>query len=363
MNARALIELVRLVISKTFVKALFWLAVLIFISSLLPWTKGIYDRVFPRPELRIIQYHPSQDSQLGNEWWYQRIAVVENRGNSTANQVYVSASVPGGRITRYQVFADHPYTVHPNTDTSRGYLILALDSLAPGARIVVYLWGSQVTYSSGGEISFAAVHDTGSAPSSTELSSVEQIQDIVDNVLSSLGESFAFVLSNQRIYELASGLKVRDFYVLIPYVPPFLAISAIVLAFLAWLFFDPVKAALIHGGLVSGIFWLLVQNFSVPPEIMMLSTVPFFAFFALREGLFSSLTRIIPLFVTKQEEVLFDFDVKSQWMFSLSVLFLLFGFLLWRGIWPESSIWLEIRLETGCITVGYLATMLSLAFL
>lgn len=357
MNARALIELVRLVISKTFVKALFWLAVLIFISSLIPWTKGIYDRIFPRPELRITQYSPSQDSQLGNEWWYQRIAVVENRGNSTANQVYVSASVPGGQITRYQVFADHPYTVHQDTDTSRGYLILALDSLAPGAKIIVYIWGSQVTYSSSGKISFAAVHNTGSAPSSTKLSSVDQIQDIVDNVLSSFGESLAFIKSNQKVSELASGLKGRDFYVLIPYVPPFLAISAIILAFLAWLFLDSVKAALVHGGLAAGIFWLLVQNFSVPPDIMMWSTAPFFAFFAFREGLFSLLTRIIPLFLTKREEVLFDFDVKSQWMFSLSALFLLFGFLLWRGIWPE------VRPETGYITVGYLAAMLSLALL
>jgi len=284
---------------------------------------------------------------------------VENRGNSTATQVYVSASVPGGQITRYQVFADHPYTVHPNTDTSRGYLILALDSLAPGAKIVVYLWGSQVTYSSGGEISIAAVHDKGSAPISTELSSEQQIEDIVDKVLISFKESFTFVASSKKIQDLASALQIQGFNVSLMQIPPSLAfsltIATITLAFLAWLFLDSVKAALIHGGLAAGICWLLAQDFVVPSTLVILSTIPFFILLVLRVGLIDSLITLFLslLKVAKHEPVYVD--IESGWMLSLSLLFLFFAFVICR-IRPE------VNQATGYITVGYIAAMASLAF-
>lgn len=325
MDARNLITLVRLVISKIFIKAIFWLAILIFIASLLPWTKGIYDHIFPRPELRITESSPSQDSQAGNEWLYQRVAVVENRGNSTANQVYVTASLPGGRINKYEVFADHPYTVHPNTDISRGYLVLALDRLSPGARITVYLWGSQVEYMQSSRM-FAAVYDAGSAPSTGEPSSEEQIRGFIDMILANFEESLTWIFG--------------DISIPIPEVPSHLVISAITLAVLAWLFLDSVQAALVHGGLVSGMCWLVVPPLDPSTKFMILCTLPFFLLLILRIVAISEM----PL------------DVESRWMLLLSGLFLFFVLI-------DALEWAATHEVTDCITAGYLATMLSLELL
>jgi hypothetical protein len=342
MDVRNLVTLIRLVFSKIFVKAIFWLTILIVIASSLPWTKGIYDGIFSRPELRITESSPSQDSQAGNEWQYQRVAVVENRGNLTANEVYVTASVPGGRITKYEVFADHPYTIHPNTDISRGYLVLALDRLSPGARIKVYLWGSRIEYMPSSRM-FAAVYDAGSAPSTEEPSSEEQIRDFVDMIFANLEESVTWIAENVigpegiRNHELAFG----NISIPIPHVPPHLAISAIALAFLAWLFLDSVRAALVHGGLVSGMCWLVVPPVCVPSWLMILCTLPFFLLLTLRK-------------ISNRDSPL---DYGSRWMLSLSALFL--GFVLVDAL----GVWMVTRSVTDCITVGYLATMLSLEFL
>jgi len=330
MDARNLITLVRLVISKIFIKAIFWLAILIFIASLLPWTKGIYDHIFPRPELRITESSPSQDSQAGNKWLYQRVAVVENRGNSTANEVYVTASLPGGRINKYEVFADHPYTVHPNTDISRGYLVLALDRLSPGARITVYLWGSRVEYMQGNRM-FAAVYDAGSAPSTGEPSSEEQIRGFIDMILANFKESLTWIFG--------------DISIPIPEVPSHLVISAITLAVLAWLFLDSVQAALVHGGLVSGMCWLLVPPLYPSTIFMILCILPF------------SLPIIIKIILAKIIKLQIYISAESLWMLSLGILFLAFVLI-------DASDKLAFTHEvTDCITAGYLATMLSLGLL
>jgi hypothetical protein len=361
MDVRNLITLVRLVISKVFIKAIFWLAILIFIASLLPWTRGIYDHIFPRPELRITESSASQDSQTGNEWLYQRVAVVENRGNGTANQVYVTASLPGGRINKYEVFADHPYTVHPNTDISRGYLVLALDRLSPGARITVYLWGSRVEYKQSSRV-FAAVYDAGSAPSTGEPSSEEQIRGFIDMILANFEESLTWIADNVigpegiRNHELAFG----DISIPIPQVPSHLVISAITLAVLAWLFLDSVHAALVHGCLVSGMCWLLVPLTVIPSMFMILCTIPFLLLLALRTGSITLLLKqIVELFFALDWEPPWEkpLDVESQWMLSLSVLFLVFILIDALGVWTVT------RDVTDCITAGYLATMLSLELL
>jgi hypothetical protein len=347
MDARNLITLVRLVISKIFIKAIFWLAILIFIASLLPWTRGIYDHIFPRPELRITESSPSQDSQAGNKWLYQHVAVVENRGNSTANQVYVTASLPGGRINKYEVFADHPYTVHPNTDISRGYLVLALDRLSPGARITVYLWGSQVEYMQSNRM-FAAVYDAGSAPSTGEPSSEEQIRGFIDMILANFEESLALIADKVigpegiRNHELAFG----DISIPIPEVPSHLVISAITLAVLAWLFLDSVQAALVHGGLVSGMCWLVVVPPLYPSTMFMIWCIlPFLIILILR------------IVISRVAYSKIYLNAESLWMLSLSILFLIFVLI------DALSECATTREVTDCITAGYLATMLSLELL
>ncbi len=342
MNARDLINLIRLIISKIFLKAIFWFAILIFIASLLPWTKGIYDHIFSGPELRITESSPSQDRQVENKWLYQRVAVVENRGNSTANQVYVTTSVPGGRIDKYEIFADHPYTVHPNTDVSRGYLVLSLDRLSPGAKITIYVWGSRVENGLSGRM-FAAVYDAGSAPITEEPSSEEQIRNFTDMLLANLAESLALVKEKVigpegiRNNELAFG----DISVSIPQIPSHLTISAITLAFLAWLFLDSARAALVHGGLAFGICWLIVPLIVIPSKYMFLSTLPFIFFIILKKV---SLGRG-------------SIGYKSRWILALSGFFWLFILVNAIGVW---SITREV---TDCVTVGYLATVLSLELL
>jgi hypothetical protein len=251
MNFRGIAELVTLLFSKIFVRALILLALLIFTSSFLPWTRGLYNEIFPQPELRISQFAPVIDGQIGTDWWYQRVSVVENRGNSAANQVYVSASVPSGRISRFSVFADYPYEVHPSSDTSRGYLLITLDKLAPGARVIVYLWGSQNASSESARISFAAVHETGSALHTTELSSSEQIQNIVDEVLISFKLSWDFIVNNEKIRSLVEWGE-GDFFIL-PAVPYYLLLAVLAIAVFLWVFSEPIKTAITYGLLVAGI--------------------------------------------------------------------------------------------------------------
>jgi hypothetical protein len=333
MNVRDLIALINVVFSKIFIKAIFLLAILMSLASLLPWTKGIYDRMFPLPELRITEPGSSLDTQVGNEWICERVAIVENRGNGTANQVYVTASVPGGRIDKYEVFADQPYTIHPITDISRGYLVIGLDRLPPGARIKVYLWASQVECLQSNRI-FAAVYDGGSAPSTTQLSSEEQVRGFLDMIVANLEES------STRIIDKVMGSKgIR-----IPQVPSYFAISAISLAVLAWLFLDSIPAALVHGGLASGIWWLAAPPIVILPLFLILCTLPFFFLVKVRGSPYSA---------------------ESRAMFALSALFLVFALIdMLCGVrTDEFVIPCVVRDVTGIVTAGYLATMLSLVLL
>jgi hypothetical protein len=342
MKVRELLALIRIVFSKIFVKALFWLAILIVIARSIPWTRGIYDHIFPRPELRITVSDPLQKRQAGRESLCQRAAVVENRGNSTANEVYITVSVPSGQITKYGVFADHPYSVHPNTDVSRGYLMLALDRISPGGRVEVFLWGSGIEHVPITEI-FAAVHDTGSAPRRGEPSSEEQIRSFVDVILANFEKSLDWAKENIigsegiRNHELTLG-KIS---IPIPQIPSHLVTSTVALAFLAWLFLDTTRAAIIHGALVAGLWWLLVPTVVIPSWVMLLCTLPFFLILALRK-------------ISNQE---FPLDYQSRWMLWLSALFLVFIIIDAPGFLAAA------RSVADCITLGYLMTMLSLEFL
>jgi hypothetical protein len=328
-----IVDTIRLIFSRIFLRAILGLVILIFIASVLPVARGIYDHFFPRPELRITESSPSQESHAGNEKLYRFEAVVENRGNSTAEHVYVSASLPGGQIKRYEVFADYPYTETQNTDTSRGYLLLGLERLSPGARITVHLWGSRGELVQSSRV-FAAVYDAGSAPGTEELSSEERIRGFIDEILTNLEESRDWVIDKTlgpeegRDHQLTFG----DISIPIPQIPSHLAISAITLGFLAWLFLSPTPTALVHGGLVSGICWLTVSPTVIPSKFMVLCTLPFFLL-GLRK------------------------EPKSRSMLSLSGLFLLFILIDAIGIWPTT------RDVTDCITAGYLTAMLSLALL
>lgn len=76
--------------------------------------------------------------------------------------------------------------------------MLTTGELAPGARVIVYLWGSQNIDSQGAEISFAAVHESGSALRSTERSSTEQIQDIIDQAIASFKLTGDFIVNNEK---------------------------------------------------------------------------------------------------------------------------------------------------------------------
>jgi len=190
---------------------------------------------------------------------------------------------------------------------------------------------------------FAAVYDAGSAPSTGEPSSEEQIQGFIDMILANFEESLTWIADNVigpegiRNHELAFG----DISIPIPQVPSYLVISAITLAVLAWLFLDSVHAALVHGCLVSGMCWLVVPLTVIPSMFMILCTIPFFLFLTLRKVAIPEM----PL------------DVESQWMLSLSVLFLVFILIDALGVWTVT------RDVTDCITAGYLATMLSLELL
>jgi hypothetical protein len=365
--ARAIIGVVELIFSKVFLRAIVMFVVFVFISGFFPWTKELYDDIFPQSELRIEQFPPqsatNQDAQLGNEWWYQRIAIIENRGNSTADQIYVSAKIPSGRITRYKVYSDFPYNIHPSTNPSEGYLLLTLEHLAPGANVTVYLWGARSIYSGDIEVSFSAVHTTGSSPKSTSLSSSDQIKATADKVITSFQNSILFIKQNEKVHNLVSGNGPQGAKFILPSIPSFLAITAFVIAFLAWLFLDSVKTALVHGAIASGTYWLSVDNFFIPPWTIMTVTVPVFLYFFLREGLVGFFVNRILSVVFKRGGGLGELaleltiDRDNWWRFALSSLVLVIGVLLQFGIWTT------IHQTASFLAIGYIVAMLSLALL
>lgn len=328
-NPESFIGLFRLLFSRLFVKALIGFAILVSVASVFPWTRNFYDRVFPQPELRIVETGQPQAISVGNEPQYQKMATVENRGNTTANQVYISASLLGRRITKYEVFADQPYTVHSSTNTARGYLMLALDRLPPGARVVVYLSATPSEYGQSSK-TFAAVYDAGSAPRSDEPSSREQIQGMVTTVATSFQDSFTWATA-----KVIGPDEIRN--IRIPTIPPHLAISAIALAVLAWLFQDPAHAALTHGGLAAFLVWGLVPPIIIPWQVMLACTTPFF------------------LLVLLRIKELDNFGHRV--MLAMTCLFFVFGVLDATGNVPP------IHEVTDWVTVGYIVTMLSLELL
>lgn len=342
MNFRGLIPLINLIFSKVFVKALFWFFVLILLASVLPWTKTVYDEIFPQAELRITQFTQEQDGQIEDDWLDYRIAVVENRGNVAAETVYVTASLPGGEIFKYEVFADYPYTVHSNTDLSRGYLVLAFDRLPPRARVKLYLREYEI-HKIQGELSFSAVHDQGAAPKTNGLSSEEQIRNFVNSILDNLEKSFAMVIDEVFGPEGTEGqeLTLGNVSIQLDEIPRHLLISTVTLAFLAWLFLEPIQYALVHGILAYGLIWLIIPPIIIPAWVMFLCTVPFLVIVISRR------------YISGQSSP----RQRDEWVISLSALFLCFVIVDTLGIWRLT------RDITDCVTVGYVIAMLSLQVL
>ena len=360
MNFRGIVELIGLLVSKIFLRAVVLLGLLIFLSSIFPWTKGLYDEIFPQPELRISQFIPVQDGRLGTEWWYQRIAVVENRGNSTAKEIYISVSVPSGRISRYNIFADYPYLVHQSSSTSQGYLMLTTGELAPGARVIVYLWGSQNIDSQSAEISFAAVHASGSALRSTERSSTEQIQDIVDQAIASFKLTGDFIVNNEKIRNLR-GVNNQGIYFIIPPIPSYVAIVAFTIAFLAWVFLEPVKTAIIYGVIVVGIYWLTVENIYLLPSYLIIASLSVMVFLLIASR--SSRQRISRVVrregnsSMEQSSSVIEINDQVKWMYVLSITVAVIGIVFLFIPFPIAY------QATGYISIWYGATIISLAVL
>jgi len=81
---------------------------------------------------------------------------------------------------------------------------------------------------------FAAVYDGGSAPRTGEPSSEEQVRGLLDTILANFEESLTWMTEN--VID-PGGISIP-----IPQIPSHLAISAITLAFLAWLFVHGFRA-------------------------------------------------------------------------------------------------------------------------
>lgn len=344
-TARAIIGIVKLLFSKVFLRAIVLFIVIVFVSSYFPWTDTFYSSIFPNPELRI-RFDPSReqnaidDLPLFEEWWFQRAVVIENQGNSVAESVFISASVPWGRITRHAVYSDYPYTVTPS-ETEQGVLTIELSQLPPDAKVRLYIWGTQPrnieqgsAFPDQANVEFSAVHAMGSAPIGPEQSSSEQIKSTANRILSDLYTSGIFIRDNPQIESTISSLESGELSIPIPDIPIFLAISVLTLAVVAWIFLDPIKASLLIGVLGTGAYWLRVANFYLPPNVMIFVSLVVLCILALNEGVIGFITDRFTSLIYKREQSPFflDFEQRSWLTFVLSIILLIIGIALNNGM-------------------------------
>jgi len=226
------------VLSKRFLQLMVLILLVFILVSKYASSQWLYDRLFTYPELRIQEQMPDVEVEQGGELWFQRVAVFQNRGNSTATGVEMGAFVPNGRITRYRVVSDEPYTVRSRTELPADEFRMSADRLAAGAEIILYLWGAQALPMSSSQVRFSAVHSNGSAPRHDKPTALEELQQLSSRILQSFRGSRSFVMKLFGLEGLPASSAARPIMDLLGAMPDDLMFSILVVFLASWLFLE-----------------------------------------------------------------------------------------------------------------------------
>lgn len=245
-------------IDRALIRTLIGILVLLFLASPFLWSQAILERfpIFNRPELRIYEHRPGQDVYFQTEWWLQRVAIFENRGNTTAQDVFINAMVPNGRITKYRLFSDQPYNLDQGTNLSEGRLRLALPSVPPGGRTTLYLWAAQTHPGPSPVVTFSAVHSKGAALSADRLTPTEELQYPV-RLVSESAKQALFDISTQLADRSWPSLALTQGVEFDPSaIPPFVFLPLVAVILVCWVLLEDFEGAMVVGVVVGGILWV-----------------------------------------------------------------------------------------------------------
>lgn len=153
--------------------------IVLFLQDHFSWARISFGRVLAYPEVRYHRY-PTKFARVEQEFFFEDVFAVENRGEATAENVYIFAINPGGRITRYDIVSAEPYTVTETADQVNRVGI-SLEHLTPGSNAILYVWSANGATSSS-KVHFSATVEQGTAKPSSELTAVEEVESYVSRI-------------------------------------------------------------------------------------------------------------------------------------------------------------------------------------
>jgi hypothetical protein len=232
-------------------------------ATILTSARGIYDRINQRAELRYELANMRPVAHSESAVWVRSIVSFHNGGNGDANDVYISLTLPNGRITRVQVLSHEPYSAKEDDPTGEAYAI-SLARLAPGAEVVLIVWGTYPGKSLRLDPMVSASFAGGIAESSDRPTSLEEFKDVGARISAGGSEMVSRLYSQMRVvYE---QLGVNPPATLTIYnldslelgendVRNALLVSAFII-FASWLFLPKEAAGAVTGIMLGLLLWL-----------------------------------------------------------------------------------------------------------
>jgi hypothetical protein len=262
-------------IGKQLFRLLFMFLLFLLLATRFEWAKGIYDRVFASPELRIHQYAPDSDVVLDQEVRFQRVILLQNRGRKAAVEVYISVSVPQGRISRYDIASQEAYTVTASSHLDTGSLSISLPRLAPEATIAIYVWGAS-SIARDDLVLASAVADSGVAKPLGNPTALEESEGYAVRIAGAIREAYHSLRAQPRVQTahqaLSSKMPAAARNLLSDVDFTSMAVAALILVGLTWLFWSR-TAVISLLAVVGTVFTWLFFDFSVSMLLYLILTV------------------------------------------------------------------------------------------
>lgn len=262
-------------VNRAFIKSLFWLILILYLATHFSFMRGIYDRLLTRPEVRKEVLAPISDVVLDDKIWIQRAVIIQNRGNGDAKNVYFQIVIPDGRITRFEIVSEEPYSLPITSTLNSSFVSFSLDRLAAGAQVSIRLWASVSSSRSKADCQTSVTFDGGIAESRSRPTALEEIRSIGNYVAQSMNHLWArlqSLLIHTQLYAFFRSwfpIENQEFQEI--------TISILLLLFGSWVILRREWFAVMVATL-SGLFVLLFVDFWVNPSIlfflMALSLIP-----------------------------------------------------------------------------------------
>lgn len=237
-------------VNKTFLRGIFWLLVFLFLATIFVSARGIYDRFLQKPELRYSLIPISNDFYEEDVVWIQRVALLENKGNADASNVFITLFMPSGVIGRINIYSDESYesTFSKHEDKT---VLIKVPRLAQGASIRIFVWANHLTSIYGTieqpKLQMYVAYDGGIAEARGTPTALEEIKNLGDLI----GSGF---LAIYRRFDNEIGLTLLSDIIYINL--PSFGVYDVSFAPMP----EDFKAAIISLAIVSACVWLLIRR-------------------------------------------------------------------------------------------------------